>query len=126
MDKLQHIADHYGIEVDRHEENKESYDKLSKELNVLEKQKRIVMTAVDTMTKRYETVIVEKRKEYEQLYMRKAQILKSYNEKCRTLRGKGLEISELIANAKADGTTDRGLLEILTKWEEANQKIFDS
>ena len=92
MDKLQHIADHYGIEVDRHEENKESYDKLSKELyiclmlNVLEKQKRIVMTAVDTMTKRYETVIVEKRKEYEQLYMRKAQILKSYNEKCRTLR----------------------------------------
>ena len=115
MDKLQHIADHYGIEVDRHEENKESYDKLSKELNVLEKQKRIVMTAVDTMTKRYE-----------QLYMRKAQILKSYNEKCRTLRGKGLEISELIAKAKADGTTDRGLLEILTKWEEANQKIFDS
>jgi|LauGreDrversion4_2_1035121.scaffolds.fasta_scaffold99471_1 hypothetical protein len=58
------------------------------------------MTAVDAMTKRYETAIVDKRKEYENLYMRKAQILKSYNEKCRSLRSKGMEISELIAKAK--------------------------
>ena len=86
--------------MDRHEENKESYDKLSKELVVLEKQKKIVMTAVDAMTKRYETAISDKRKEYENLYMRKAQILKSYNEKCRSLRSKGMEISELIAKAK--------------------------
>jgi len=120
MEKLQQIADHYGIEVDKHEENKESYDKLSKELGVLEKQKKIVMTAVDAMTKRYETAITDKRRDFENLYMRKAQILKSYNEKCRSLRAKGMEIAELIGKAKADSGTDRALLEILTKWEEAN------
>ena len=57
--------------------------------------------------------------------MKKATILKSYNEKVKTLKAKGLEIQELIAKAKADGTADRGLIEILNKWEEANQKIFD-
>lgn len=92
MDKLQHIADHYGIEVDHHEENKENYEKLSKELLVLEKQKRIVLAAVDTMTKRCETQISDKRKEYENLYIKKATILKAYNERVRALRTKGLEI----------------------------------
>jgi hypothetical protein len=31
----------------------------------------------------------------------------------------------LIAKAKAEGGQDKGLLDILTKWEEANQKIFE-
>lgn len=83
------------------------------------------MTAVDTMTKRYETALNEKKKEYETLYMKKATILKSYNEKVKALRLKGLEISELIAKAKTDGAADKGLIEILNKWEEANQKIFE-
>ena len=125
MEKLQQIADHYGIEVEKHEENKENYDKLSKELEQLQKQKRIVLTAVDAMTKRYETALTEKKKEYDQLYMKKATILKGYNEKVKALRIKGLEIQELIARAKSDGGADRGLLEILNKWEEANQKIFE-
>ena len=30
----------------------------------------------------------------------------------------------MIAKAKADGSADKGLLEILNKWEEANLKIF--
>lgn len=125
MEKLQQIADHYGIEIDKHEENKENYDKLSKELTVLDKQKKIVLAAVEAMTKRYESAIGEKKREYEGLYLKKAQILKSYNEKVKTLRQKGMEIQELIQKAKAEGGTDKGLLEILTKWEEANQKIFE-
>jgi hypothetical protein len=32
MDKLQSIANHYGIEIDKHEENKEQYEKLNKDL----------------------------------------------------------------------------------------------
>ena len=44
------------------------------------------------MTKRYETTINEKRKEYESLYMRKATIVKSYNEKVKDLKSKVLEI----------------------------------
>jgi hypothetical protein len=52
--------------------------------------------------------------------MKKATILKSYNDKVKTLKAKGLEIQELIAKAKADGSADRGLIEILNKWEEAN------
>jgi hypothetical protein len=31
----------------------------------------------------------------------------------------------LIAKAKAESGQDKGLLDILTKWEEANQKIFE-
>lgn len=36
---------------------------------------------------------------------------------------KGTEIQELIEKAKAGA--DKGLIDILKKWEEANQKIFD-
>jgi hypothetical protein len=59
---------------------------LSKELSQLEKQKKIVLTAVEAMTKRYETALNEKKKEYEALYLKKAQILRSYNEKVKSLR----------------------------------------
>lgn len=52
--------------------------------------------------------------------MKKATILKTYNEKVKLLRVKGQEISELIQKAKADGGADKGLLDILNKWEEAN------
>lgn len=50
------------------------------------------MSAIDTMTKRYETAIQEKKKEYESLYYKKAMILKSYNEKIKLLKIKGTEI----------------------------------
>lgn len=83
------------------------------------------MSAVDAMTKRYEGAIAERKREYEAMYLRKAQILKGYNEKVRALRGKGIEIQELIARAKVEGAGDKGLLEILSKWEEANLKIFE-
>lgn len=72
------------------------------------------------MTKRYESAITDKKKEYEGLYLKKAQILKSYNDKVKALRSKGMEIQELIARAKQEGAADKGLLEILNKWEEAN------
>ena len=39
------------------------------------------------------------------------------------LKIKGTEIQELIEKAKTGA--DRGLIEILKKWEEANQKIFE-
>ena len=77
------------------------------------------------MTKRYEGALGERKREYDALYMKKATILKSYNEKVKALKLKGLEIQDLIAKAKADGSADKGLLEILNKWEEANLKIFD-
>ena len=91
----------------------------------MDKQKKIVMGSMETMTKRYEVQIADRKKEYEALYLKKATILKSYNEKVRQLRLKGQEIHELIAKAKTDGAADKGLLEILNKWEEANLKIFD-
>ena len=37
MDKLQKIAEHYGIDIEKHEENKEEYEKLNKDLAQLEK-----------------------------------------------------------------------------------------
>lgn len=44
------------------------------------------------MTKKFEGAITEKKKEFDQLYMKKAMILKSYNEKIKMLRIKGQEI----------------------------------
>ena len=123
MEKLQTIADHYGIEVDKHEENKEHFDKLNKDLAQLDKQKKIVQSAIDTMSKKYESAVTEKKKEYDQLYMKKAMILRSYNEKIKLLRLKGQEIQDLIEKAKSGA--DKGLIEILAKWEEANMKIFE-
>jgi hypothetical protein len=84
----------------------------------LDKQKRIVKSAIDTMTKKYESAINERKKEFDQLYMRKAMILKSYTDKIKLLKLKGMEIQELIERAKSGA--DKGLVEILKKWEEAN------
>lgn len=41
------------------------------------------------MTKRYESALSEKKKEFDQLYFKKAMILKSYNEKIKQLKAKG-------------------------------------
>lgn len=59
------------------------------------------------MTKRYESSITEKKKEYDSLYMKKAMIIKSYNDKIRELKQKGMEIQELIDKAKEGA--DKGL-----------------
>ena len=59
------------------------------------------------MTKRYESSIIEKKKEYDSLYMKKAMIIKSYNDKIRELKQKGMEIQELIDKAKEGA--DKGL-----------------
>jgi len=123
LEKLQQIADHYGIEVDKHDENAKEAEKLIKDLSQLEKQKRILRSAIDVAAKKFEATLAEKKKEFEQLYLRKAMILKGYNEKVRQLKAKGLEIQELIEKAKAGA--DKGLVDILRKWEEANQKIFE-
>ena len=78
---------------------------------------------METMAKKYETILHDKKKEFDALYMKKAIILKDYNEKIKHLRQKGEDIKELIERAKSDA--DRGLLDILSKWEEANNKIFE-
>ena len=58
----------------------------------LEKQKKIVRSAIDTMNKKYESALGDKKKEYEALFYKKAMILKSYNEKIKMLKLKGQEI----------------------------------
>jgi hypothetical protein len=37
MEKLNQIAEHYGIEVDKHETNNKEYERLTKDLEQLEK-----------------------------------------------------------------------------------------
>ena len=53
------------------------------------------------MTKRFESAILEKKKDYDNLYVKKAMIVKSYNDKMKELRAKGLEIQDLIEKAKS-------------------------
>jgi hypothetical protein len=42
-----------------------------------------VKGAIETMTKKYEKALDEKKKEFDGLYLKKAMILKSYNDKIR-------------------------------------------
>ena len=44
------------------------------------------------MSKKYEKSLEDKKKEFDSLYMKKAMILKSYNDKIRQLKYKGQEI----------------------------------
>jgi hypothetical protein len=71
------------------------------------------------MTKKYEVALGDKKKEFDELFKRKAMILRSYNEKIKLLKAKGQEIQDLIEKAKTGA--DRGLLDILRKWECARQ-----
>lgn len=41
------------------------------------------------MNKKYETALLDKKKEFDALYLKKAMILKSYNDKIRILKSKG-------------------------------------
>jgi len=119
--KLNQIAQHYGVD---HEKNMgEEAERLQQELELLEKQKRILKSAIDTMNKKYESTLAAKKKEFDQLYYKKASILKSYNEKIKALRGKGQEIRDLIEKVKVEA--DKGILDMLVQWEETNNKIFE-
>ena len=58
--------------------------------------------------------------------MKKAKVIKDYNEKISVIRSKGSLIQDLIAKAKSSGNVDSETQGILSKWESANQKIFDT
>ena len=58
--------------------------------------------------------------------MKKAKVIKDYNEKISIIRSKGSLIQDLIAKAKSSGNVDSETQGILSKWESANQKIFDT
>jgi len=65
----------------------------------------------------------EKKRDLEQLQLRKAEILKKYNERVGELREKGLQIRDLIERARAEA--DDGLEDILDKWYQANERILE-
>ena len=80
-------------------------------------QKRVIQTAIEAQAKRYESILSEKKKEYDEQQYSKAKIVHSYNEKISILRAKGQEIQDLIEKARASGA-DGELQTILTKWEQ--------
>lgn len=65
---------------------------------------------------------LEKKKDLEQLQIRKLEILKKYNERVSELRDRAIQIKELIDRAKIEA--DPSLFEILDKWEQANDRIL--
>lgn len=87
-------------------------------------QKRVLQSAIEAQAKRYDSILSEKKKEYEQQQYNKAKIVQQYNEKITILRSKGTEIQDLIEKARQGGA-DSELQTILQKWEEANAKIFE-
>lgn len=125
MEKLREMAAQYGVNVDTHEENQKQLKQLKEQQDTLLKQKRVLLSAIETNTKKFDGILNEKRKEFEGLQFQKAQIVMSYNDKIADLRNRGREIQELIERVRVNGGTDRELHQILGKWEEANLKMFE-
>ena len=65
MSKLQEIASHYGISLETHDEDQKQYKELMEQHEALLKQKRVLQTAIEASSKRYEAQLVDKKKEYE-------------------------------------------------------------
>lgn len=124
MSKLQQIASSYGISLETHDENQKQYKILMEQNDKLMNQKRVLQAAIEAQAKRYETILSEKKKEFDEQQYTKARIVHTYNEKITILRAKGQEIQDLIEKARASGA-DAELQGILSKWEEANAKIFE-
>ena len=124
MSKLQSIAQQYGISLDSHDENQRQYQALMEQHEALQKQKRVLQQSIEASSKKYETQLTEKKKEFDQLQYTKAKIVHGYNEKVQILRSKGAEIQDLIEKARNQGA-DQDLQGVLKKWEDANKKIFE-
>ena len=63
------------------------------------------------------------KKRFEELRKQKGDLLNGINKKIDIIRDKSTNIKELIDKAKLN--SDRSTIEILSKWEEANQKILE-
>jgi hypothetical protein len=100
----------------------EGDEKLSRELDNLEKQKKILKQANEATSKKMDTILNEKKKQYNTLIYRKAEIFKSLKDKTVDLQSKGGEIQELIEKAKVG--SDASTLELLRRWEDANNDVL--
>lgn len=69
-----------------------------------------------------DTILNEKKKQYNTLIYRKAEIFKSLKDKTVDLQSKGGEIQELIEKAKVG--SDASTLELLRRWEDANNDVL--
>ena len=75
------------------------HKKLTEQIEYLNKQKRVLTQAIDAQTRKQEALTVEKKRDLEQLQLRKGEILAKYNERVAELREKGLQIRDLIQRA---------------------------
>ena len=90
------------------------HKKLTEQIDYLNKQKRVLTQAIDAQTRKQEALTVEKKRDLEQLQLRKGEILTKYNERVVELREKGLQIKDLIDRAKTEAEPQ--LYEILDTW----------
>lgn len=65
--KLNQIAAHYGVNIEKSKENHAEQKKLQEQLDYLNRQKRILQQSIDTSSKKQEMLTVEKKKDLEQL-----------------------------------------------------------
>lgn len=121
--KLNTIAEYYGVSIEKSKENQLEHKRLTEQLDHLNKQRRILTQAIDVQSRKQQALTAEKKRDLEQLQLRKTEILKKYNERVTELREKGLQIRDLIDRAKAEADVE--LFDILNKWEQANERILE-
>ena len=119
------MATQYGIDLDTHEEDQKQLKALQDKHAALANQKRVLQGAIEATSKKFEGMLADKKKEFQQAEYAKARIVMNYNERITLLRAKGREIQELIERVRVTGGADKDLQAILTKWEDANLKMFE-
>ena len=88
LGKLNSIADHYGVSVEKSKENHIEHKKLTEQLDGLNRQKRILQQAIDVQSKKHESLTQEKRRDLETLQAKKNEIAKKYGTRVSELRDK--------------------------------------
>ena len=78
------------MSIEKSKENHAEQKRLQEQLDHLNKQRRILTQAIDTQTKKQESLTKEKKEDLEQLQFRKLEILKKYNERVLELRERAI------------------------------------
>lgn len=92
MNKLKSIAQNYQINPDTYLQDNAHLHQLQEEQENLEKQKRILQQVYDLQEKRNENILLDKKKEFDNLQLTKQKLFVDYTDKISILRAKGLEV----------------------------------
>ncbi|CAI2358816.1 unnamed protein product [Moneuplotes crassus] len=132
LERIMQKAQEHGIDEDIKKEerrmrdtsqnsaNPDSQSSTTNHANILRK-KKVMLQAFESQKKKTDMFINKERKEYKELCVQKKKLNKDLTEKANLLKQKTEKMGELIEKAKK--YSDPNTQELLSKWENSNQKM---